>query len=133
MAFASEIRQVGKNNVDILIIPASDWKEMTEIALRTAVVRGVENGCNVVRHTNQGKSIVTDFRGNIISLADYFQSDTKTLAAQVLTNGRVTIYSHIGNVLVVLCAFYLILIFICKTIKFIKNLEPEKPTFYRLF
>lgn len=108
MAFSNKVRQAGKNNVDILIVPASDWKEMTEIALKTAIVRGVENGCNVVRHTNKGMSVVTDFRGNILHLSDYFQSDTKALAAQVLTNGRFTIYSHIGNVFVYLCVIYLI-------------------------
>ena len=29
MAFLSKIQQAGRNNVDILIVPASDWKEMT--------------------------------------------------------------------------------------------------------
>lgn len=107
MAFTSAIRQAGKNNVDILIVPASDWKEMTVIAIRTAVVRGVENGCSVVRHTNMGTTIVSDAQGNILSTADYFQSDTKTLAAQVLTKGRFTVYPYVGDVLVCLIALYL--------------------------
>lgn len=61
-----------KRNVDILIVPFSDWEEMSSIAAKSAVVRGVENGCNIVRHTNRGISIVSDFRGNILSLSDYF-------------------------------------------------------------
>ena len=44
MAFLSKIQQAGRNNVDILIVPASDWKEMTLLAAKTAIVRGVENG-----------------------------------------------------------------------------------------
>lgn len=116
MAFSSKIRQAGKNEVDILIVPASDWKEMTGIAIKTAVVRGVENGCNVVRHTNNGKSVVSDVSGNILAQADYFQSDTKTLAAQVLMGGRFTVYSHIGDVFVYLCGLYLLAIFIGRII-----------------
>lgn len=108
MAFTSNIRQAGKNNVDILIVPASDWKEMTDIAIRTAVVRGVENGCNVVRHTNRGKSIASDTTGDIRFLSDYFQSDTKTLTAQIATSGRFTIYSYIGNCFVYFCICFLV-------------------------
>lgn len=108
MAFSSKIRQAGKNNVDILIVPASDWKEMTGIAIKTAVVRGVENGCNVIRHTNKGISIVLDTRGNILAMADYFKSDTKTLAAQIMTSGRFTVYSYVGDIFVYLCIVYLV-------------------------
>lgn len=111
MAFSAQIRQAGKDKVDILIVPASDWKEMTAIAIRTAVVRGVENGCSVVRHTNQGISLAADARGNILALADYFQSDTRAIAAQVLTGGRFTVYSRIGDIFVYLCGLYLIGVF----------------------
>lgn len=120
MAFCSKIQQAGKKNVDILIVPASDWKEMTQIALKTAVVRGVENGCNIIRHTNRGKSIVSDSKGNILALSDYFQSDTKTLASQVLTKGRFTLYSQIGDIFVYLCGNYLLVIFFFQ-MKAIKN------------
>lgn len=106
MAFFSEIRQAGKNDVDIIIVPASDWKEMTAIAIKTAVIRGVENGCSVVRHTNKGTSVVSDARGNILALTDYFKSDTKTISAQVITNGRFTLYSQIGDMFVCLCSVY---------------------------
>lgn len=112
MAFSAVIRQAGEKDVDILIVPASDWKEMTPIAVKTAVIRGVENGCNIIRHTNKGISAVSDTRGNILALADYFESDTKTISAQVITSGRFTLYSQIGDVLVYLCGLYLFLLFI---------------------
>lgn len=126
MAFSSTIRQAGKNNVDILIVPASDWKEMTLIAIKTAVVRGVENGCNVFRHTNNGTSIVSDVRGNILAQADYFQSNTKTLAAQILTTGRFTVYSYIGDVFVYLCFLYLLAIFMYSIITHLKDLTQKQ-------
>ncbi len=117
MAFLSKIQQAGRNNVDILIVPASDWKEMTLLAAKTAIVRGVENGSNIIRHTNNGMSIVSDFRGSVLAQTDYFQSDTKTLSAQVITKGRFTLYSYIGNLFVYLCNLYLLGSFILPKIK----------------
>ena len=117
MAFLSKIQQAGRDNVDILIVPASDWKEMTLLAAKTAIVRGVENGSNIIRHTNKGISIVSDFRGSVLAQTDYFQSDTKTLSAQVIRKGRFTLYSYIGNLFVYLCNFYLIGSFMLPKIK----------------
>ena len=117
MAFVSKIQQAGRDNVDILIVPASDWKEMTLLATKTAIMRGVENGSNIIRHTNNGMSIVSDFRGSVLAQTDYFQSDTKTLSAQVITKGRFTLYSYIGNLFVYLCNLYLLGSFILPKIK----------------
>ncbi len=117
MAFLFKIQQAGRDNVDILIVPASDWKEMTLLTAKTAIVRGVENGSNIIRHTNNGMSIVSDFRGNVLARTDYFQSDTKTLSAQVITKGRFTLYSYIGNLFVYLCNLYLLGSFILPKIK----------------
>lgn len=91
-----------------LLVPASDWQEMTLPAAKTAIVRAVENGSNIIRHTNNGMSIVADNRGNILAQTNYFQSDTKTLAAQVIINGRFTLYSHMGNIFVYLCGIYVL-------------------------
>ena len=121
MAFLSKIQQAGRDNVDMLIVPASDWKEMTLLAAKTAIVRGVENGSNIIRHTNKGISIVSDFRGSVLAQTDYFQSDTKTLSAQVITKGRFTLYSYIGNLFVYLCNLYLLGSFILPKIKRLIN------------
>lgn len=50
----------------------------------------------------------------LFKLADYFKSDTKSLAAQIITKGRFTVYSHIGDILVYLCILYLFMLFIYK-------------------
>ena len=117
MAFLSKIQQAGRDNVDILIVPASDWKEMTLLAAKTAIVRGVENGSNIIRHTNKGMSIVSNVKGCVLAQTDYFQSDTKTLSAQVAMKGRFTLYSYIGNLFVYLCNLYLLGSFILPKMK----------------
>ena len=81
---------------------------MSLLATKTAIVRAVENGSNIIRHTNKGMSIAADNRGNILAQTNYFQSDTKTLAAQVITNGRFTLYSYVGNIFVYLCGIYVL-------------------------
>ena len=114
MAFTSKIRQAGREGVDILMIPASDWQEMTAIALKTAIVRGIENGCSIVRQTNCGTSVAADWRGNISATGNYFQSDTKTITAQVSTEGRFTAYAYIGDLFAWLCGGYLFITFTTK-------------------
>ena len=111
------IQQAGRDHVDILIVPASDWKEMTLLAAKTAIVRGVENGSNIIRHTNNGMSIVSNVKGCVLAQTDYFQSDTKSLSAQVITKGRFTLYLYIGNLFVYLCNLYLLGSFILPKIK----------------
>lgn len=91
-----------------LIVPAADWRGMTLLASKTAIVRGVENGSNIIRHTNKGMSIVSDCKGRVLAQTDYFQSDTKTLSAQVTMKGRFTLYSYVGNLFVYLCSIYLL-------------------------
>ncbi|NLG02710.1 MAG: hypothetical protein GX567_02550 [Clostridia bacterium] len=110
MAFASKVRQTGRAGIDLLLIPASDWKAMTEIAMKTAIVRGIENGCHILRQTNCGISLVADFRGNIVAKENYFQSDTMTMAVQIPKEGRFTVYAYIGDVFAWLCGGYLIFI-----------------------
>lgn len=44
----------------------------------------------------------------IYGMADYFKSDTKTLAAQIMISGRFTVYSYIGDIFVYLCIVYLV-------------------------
>ncbi len=121
MAFTSEIWQAGRGDVDTLLVPASDWAEMTEIAIRTAVVRGVENGCNIIRHTNRGISIATDYYGNILGISNYFKSDNKSFVAEVPTSGRFTLYPYIGNAFVLLCAFFIIKNILSHLIKFLHS------------
>nr|WP_185256649.1 nitrilase-related carbon-nitrogen hydrolase [Anaerocolumna chitinilytica] len=108
MAFTTVITQAGRNGVDILLDPASDWKEMSPIAIKTAVIRGVENGCAILRHTNEGISVATDSSGKLLAYADYFNSDTKTVTAQIPTGGRFTVYPYIRNLFANLCVLYVL-------------------------
>jgi apolipoprotein N-acyltransferase len=107
MAYTTDISQAGRSDIDIILIPASDWKEMSPIAIKTAIIRGIENGCTIVRHTNKGISVAADSCGQQLTFADYFTSDTKAIAVQIPTGGRFTIYPYIRNAFANLCVLYL--------------------------
>lgn len=95
--FPSIVRQVGKSKADILLIPASDWKEIDPIHTIVAVFRGIENGCSVVRQTRNGLSIITDPRGKIISQLDHFATSSWIMTGQVPNKKIWTLYPIIGD------------------------------------
>ena len=57
------VRQVGKQNVDILLSPSKEWSGINPMHAEMAVFRAIENGVAVVRQTDEGLSIVVDAYG----------------------------------------------------------------------
>ena len=110
--FPSVVRQVGKLNADILLIPASDWKEIDPLHTFVAVFRGIENGCSVVRQTQNGLSIMTDPMGRTVAKVDHFGSDSWIMTGQVPTKKRWTLYPIIGDLVGWLSIVGLIIILI---------------------
>lgn len=103
MDFPTYIRQAGKKNIDILLVPGSDWKEIDPIHTEMASFRTIENGFNLVRQVQKGYSLSTDYLGQTISSMDYFNTDDKVMISQVPTKGTKTIYSVIGDVFAWTC------------------------------
>ena len=95
--FPSIVKQIGKSKTDILLIPASDWKEIDPLHTIVAVYRGIENGCSVVRQTRNGLSIMTDSRGKTISQLDHFSTENWVMMGQVPNKRIWTLYPLIGD------------------------------------
>jgi apolipoprotein N-acyltransferase len=95
--FPSIIKQVGKEETDILFIPASDWFEVSPLHSVPAVFRGIENGCSMVRQTQDGLSIITDPRGKTITEMDHFNTSTWTMTGNVPTKKIWSLYPIIGD------------------------------------
>lgn len=62
-----------------------------------ALFRAVENGVSVVRHADNGLSVVTDPYGAVLAQMDHFNSGERVMVAQVPTRGVSTLYSAIGD------------------------------------
>jgi apolipoprotein N-acyltransferase len=61
--FPTVIKQAGEQNVDLLFVPANDWREVKDIHAGMATFRAVENGMSIFRQTGEGVSVVVDAYG----------------------------------------------------------------------
>lgn len=93
------VRQAGRADVDILMVPSSDIGP-TEAAVHDdmAVVRAIENGVSILRPTRLGTSLAIDPMGRILGSADYFVGDDQTMLATVPTQGVRTAYAVLGDI-----------------------------------
>ncbi|HEY2954883.1 MAG TPA: nitrilase-related carbon-nitrogen hydrolase [Candidatus Eisenbacteria bacterium] len=107
MDFPGLIRKAGSLDADILIAPSSDWRAIDPAHTRMAVFRGIENGCAVVRQTNQGLSMATDCRGRVLAAADFFATGDHRMVALVPTQGARTFYARVGDLFAWLCVLAL--------------------------
>jgi apolipoprotein N-acyltransferase len=108
--FPDLIARAGRDGAGLLIIPASDWRAIDPVHTRMALVRGIENGCSVVRQTNKGLSAAADRQGRMLAASDYFRADPRTMVAQVPVHGVGTLYPHAPNALPYACIAALALI-----------------------
>lgn len=94
----SLVRQAGGGRADILLVPASDWREIDPIHTNMSSFRAIENGVSLVRATNEGLSAAFDGHGRALATVDYFTSGASPLIAEVSTRGVRTAYAVIGDI-----------------------------------
>jgi apolipoprotein N-acyltransferase len=97
MDFPHYIRQVGRAAADLLLVPASDWKEINRIHCVNAVFRAVENGTPMVRATRWGLSSAVDAYGRVLAELDPFVSPSQTMVAHVPVGHVATTYARLGD------------------------------------
>ena len=91
------IRQAGQVNVDILLVPSHDWREIDPLHTQMATFRAIENGFSLVRQTSNGLAMTVDDEGQVLSASDYFTTDPQVMVASVPMQGVHTIYATIGD------------------------------------
>mgnify|MGYP000197484816 CR=1 FL=1 len=121
--FPTTIKQVGREKTDILFIPASDWYEVSPIHTTPAVYRAIENGCSLVRQTQDGLSIMTDPRGKTITEMNHFNATSWTMTGHVPTSKIWSLYPIIGDLFGWL-SFIGLLFFIIKPLLEKKKVQP---------
>ncbi len=111
MDFPTFINQAGKQNVDIMLVPANDWKAITPYHPNMAKLRAIENGFSMVRATGQGLSLAVDYTGKVLSQLNYYQTEENIMISDVPIKGVKTIYAKMGDWFVWLCLAGLLFIF----------------------
>ncbi len=107
MDFPSLIRQAGKNNSGVMIVPSHDWRGIVPFHSHMAVFRAIENGFSLFRATGNGLSIATDPCGRITGALDNLTSKSKLMTAEVPTAGVTTLYSKIGDIFARICVLFI--------------------------
>ncbi|MBE9507851.1 MAG: hypothetical protein IMY86_07350 [Chloroflexi bacterium] len=99
MFFSDLIRQAGKQQVDILLVPADEpMPELDPFDTQSAMFRGIENGCSVLRSTLEGLTMGVDYQGNVLSrMSFYTTTENRTTITHVPTRGVRTLYALAGD------------------------------------
>ena len=97
------LAQAGSMRADIVLDPSSDWRAIDPWHTRMAAFRAVEQGVTLVRQTSEGLSATFDPRGVPLASMDHFETDDRTLVAQVPTAGVRTVYARLGDWFAWLC------------------------------
>lgn len=95
--FPGFIRQAGRKRVDIMLDPSWDWREIDPLHTRMAVVRAVENGFSLVRHTMKGLSLAVDPLGRTRAWLDHYKTRERRMVADVPARGMRTFYAWAGD------------------------------------
>ena len=96
--FVVNLRQAGRQGVDLMVIGANDWPGINAVHAQMAVFRAIENGMTILRQASNGTSIAVDPYGRVLTILDHFTTSDRVLVAQMPTNAHVfTLYTIIGD------------------------------------
>jgi apolipoprotein N-acyltransferase len=101
--FPGFIRQVGAASVDILVVPAWDWKAIDPMHAKLAVLRAIENGVSLVFHSGEGMSMAVDYQGRVLASMDHFAATDRLMLSHVPQAGSRTVYTYVGDAFAWLC------------------------------
>ncbi|UQA60559.1 nitrilase-related carbon-nitrogen hydrolase [Polyangium aurulentum] len=95
--FPAHFAGPASRGLELLLLPASDWRAITSMHMRQAMFRAVEQGFSMLRQANQGLSMAVDGYGRVYGELDHFKTEDRVLRAE-LPVGRVpTLYARIGD------------------------------------
>jgi apolipoprotein N-acyltransferase len=93
-----------RSEIDVLLVPSFDWKEITPEHTHMGTFRALEHGFSLIRCTGEGLSIAVDPYGRTVAALTYFNTDDHVMISDVPMKGVTTIYSRIGDLFAWLCS-----------------------------
>ncbi len=115
--FPTMISQTGQKDVDLLILPSSDWYAIREIHSTMAAVRAIENDLTIFRPTANGNTLAIDGRGNILSKSSSFSGFDGIHLDQLPVGGNTTLYSQLPTTIPLISSLILIAGIILSVVK----------------
>jgi apolipoprotein N-acyltransferase len=108
MDFPSLLHQVHSMNIDLMLVPGNDWKEITPYHTYVASFRALEQGFNLVRAASRGLSASFNYKGQLLSAQNYFATNDVILYSDVPMKGQRTVYSVVGDAFAWLCILFFV-------------------------
>lgn len=124
--FPLEMQQLSSNKTDLLLLPSGDWFAISPYHTHMAVLRGIENGCSIVRQASGGLSVAVDNRGKEYASLDFYKEGTKLWVADVAVGHTVTIYSIIGDVFAYACFLFVLVSLVYLLVQMIQDRRKRK-------
>lgn len=105
--FPALMRQTGKQQADILFLPSGDWYAIDPYHAQMALLRGIENGCSVVRPARGGSSVASDPYGRLLASTSFYPQGSSFMLTTVSSGSIQTAYGLLGDWLPWLCLFFI--------------------------
>ncbi len=107
--FPALTREHAKQGTDLFVVPSSDWLGIDPYHTEMARVRAIEGGFSVLRSTRWGASAGFDAYGRVRGWMPVTESNERVLLASLPMERVPTLYTIIGDLMVVFAAAYLAL------------------------
>jgi apolipoprotein N-acyltransferase len=104
--------------VDIMLVPSYDKKEIDDFHSRLACLRAVENGFSMVRQSNEGSAIAVDYLGNTLGYQNFFNTTPRIMISDVPQKGVRTLYGLTGEVFLWLIIAFIPLMFMIELARY---------------
>jgi len=117
--FPGLVKQAGEKKIDLLVIPANDWQEISPFHTRMALFRGIENGTSVIRETTHGLAAIADASGTVLASKNYFDTGDLIMEAELPIQGKWTLYPIVGDAFAWLCCLSVCILGIIAIFQFI--------------
>lgn len=108
--FPKYMQQAAINGIDIMLVPAYDWKDYEKLHANMAQFEAIQSGYALIRANGSGINLITNSYGEIISEMNTFDSKAEILYADLPLEQTTTIYSKFGNFFVYILMLFLLVI-----------------------
>ena len=88
---------------NIVALPSSDWRGIDPLHTKMAAFRAIEQGNSIVRSTRWGLSAAINPLGEFTARMSSFDHNDKIMIGFLPVGKMFTIYSHIGDLFVMVC------------------------------
>ncbi len=105
--FTDLARGYGRKGARVVAVPTNDWRQVRNYHLENALFRAVENRYAIVRAASNGISAIVSARGEVLARQDHFAEGPGVLVADLPIYHGSSLYSHLGDWLVLLCLLLL--------------------------